>query len=117
MQTLFKGSNDIIQDLADALGANYESGVLYKGDNGETGFELSLSENTLTVNLAGSDSVSQNTLTLDISTGINYEKSGSCAVFGAHKVNNSDEISPVQCAIVPYNSASGGGYLYILKVD
>ena len=123
MQTfIFKDVEDQLQELArfaEALGAsfNQENGIIYKGSNNQMGFKVFLDKDSdsliLNVSLTGfSDSAAM--LQLDCNNGINYEVSGASIVFGGNVRNSSEIQTAAQCAAVPYNSQSAGGYAYIL---
>lgn len=106
-------SSENLQELADALGASYDSslGTIYKGTDPRSGFVITQGENSgYTIGLYGD---TDNYVSVPGSL-MYYENSGSCCVFGGAVMDTA--LSHVQCAIVPFNSSSGGGYLHIINL-
>jgi hypothetical protein len=107
-----------METLAAALGANYSSeyNTIYKGSNPESGICITLESDSeygsgsasLRYSLYGDDE----SFMLSGKT-VCYENSGSCCVFGTPQTYEGI-FSNVECAIVPYNSPGGGGYLHII---
>jgi hypothetical protein len=107
-----------MEALAAALGANYSSeyNTIYTGSKPESGICISLGSDSeygsgsasLRYSLYGDDE----SFMLSGKT-VCYENSGSCCVFGTPQTYEGI-FSNVECAIVPYNSPGGGGYLHII---
>jgi hypothetical protein len=120
MQTMIINNteSETMETLAAALGANYSSeyNTIYKGSNPESGICITLESDSeygsgsasLCYSLYGDDE----SFKLSGKT-VCYENSGSCCVFGTPQTYDGI-YSNVQCAIVPYNSPGGGGYLHII---
>lgn len=103
-----------LEALAEALGANYDSmeSTIYKGSDSHAGFNIEfdsangfirirLFDDSYAIDYSGSSAT------------IYYEVSESCCVFGMEC--DYSGISKLQCAIVPYSSSAGSGYLHIIR--
>lgn len=109
--------SEFMSELASALDAQWDSNehILYRGDNSTMGF-LCLDDSSGGISISIKN-IDGQYLTVHEGDSIIIEKNGACAVFGViSSGSESNYLTGLRCAIVPYSSSDGGGYMYILNI-